>query len=213
MNCHAAPEPLLLTMTHICNKMNRRAFGGGALAIVLARPAFALTADDATAFIKRLISDIYSVINSGALETAMIRQFEELFVRYADVQIMAQYALGVDARSATAEQKSAFNSAFATYIAKKYGKRFRQFIGGRIEVEGSRKIKAGFEIKTTAYLKGENPIEVIFLVSDKSGELQFFNMFLEGVNLLLTERSEIGSMLDMSGGDLNATIRELSKAG
>lgn len=213
MNCHAAPEPLLLTMTHICNKMNRRAFGGGALAIVLARPAFALTADDATAFIKRLISDIYSVINSGAPETAMIRQFEELFVRYADVQIMAQYALGVDARSATAEQKSAFNSAFATYIAKKYGKRFRQFIGGRIEVEGSRKIKAGFEIKTTAYLKGENPIEVIFLVSDKSGELQFFNMFLEGVNLLLTERSEIGSMLDMSGGDLNATIRELSKAG
>ena len=213
MNCHAAPEPLLLTMTHICNKMNRRAFGGGALAIVLARPAFALTADDATAFIKRLISDIYSVINSGAPETAMIRQFEELFVRYADVQIMAQYALGVDARSATAEQKSAFNSAFATYIAKKYGKRFRQFIGGRIEVEGSRKIKAGFEIKTTAYLKGENPIEIIFLVSDKSGELQFFNMFLEGVNLLLTERSEIGSMLDMSGGDLNATIRELSKAG
>ncbi|KKN38847.1 hypothetical protein LCGC14_0749370 [marine sediment metagenome] len=213
MNCHAAPEPLLRTMTHICNKMNRRAFGGGALAIVLARPAFALTADDATAFIKRLISDIYSVINSGAPETAMIRQFEELFVRYADVQIMAQYALGVDARSATAEQKSAFNSAFATYIAKKYGKRFRQFIGGRIEVEGSRKIKAGFEIKTTAYLKGENPIEVIFLVSDKSGELQFFNMFLEGVNLLLTERSEIGSMLDMSGGDLNATIRELSKAG
>jgi phospholipid transport system substrate-binding protein len=200
-------------MTHICNKMNRRAFGGGALAIVLARPALALNADDATAFIKRLIGDIYSVIDSGAPEAAMIRQFEELFVRYADVQIMAQYALGVDARSATAEQKSAFNAAFAGYIAKKYGKRFRQFIGGRIEVEGARKIKAGFEIKTTAYLKGENPIEVIFLVSDKSGELQFFNMFLEGVNLLLTERSEIGSMLDMSGGDLNATIHELNKAG
>ena len=51
------------------------------------------------------------------------------------------------------------------------------------------------------------------MVSDKSGELQFFNMFLEGVNLLLTERSEIGSMLDMSGGDLNATIHELNKAG
>ena len=77
-------------MTHICNKMNRRAFGGGALAIVLARPALALNADDATAFIKRLIGDIYSVIDSGAPEAAMIRQFEELFAPDKRTEVSVQ---------------------------------------------------------------------------------------------------------------------------
>ncbi len=200
-------------MIHTPNKLGRRAFTAGALALACARPALALTSNDATAFIKQLVKDIYRVIDAGGSESKMIGQFQALFLRYADVDIMAQYALGADARIASPAQKAAFNDAFATYIAQKYGKRFRQFIGGRIEVEGARKIKAGFEIKTTAYLKGENPIEVIFLVSDKSGKLQFFNMFLEGVNLLLTERSEIGSMLDQRGGDLNATTKDLKKAG
>lgn len=195
------------------SKIDRRLFVGGVVSLAFARPAAALTQGDATAFIKRLIADIYKVIDAGGSEPAMIRQFEALFGRYADVEIMAQYALGVDGRSASAAQKSAFSAAFGSYIAQKYGKRFRQFIGGRIEVEGARKIKPGFEIKTTAYLKGENPIEVIFLVSDKSGELQFFNMFLEGVNLLLTERSEIGSMLDRRGGDLTETTQDLKNAG
>ncbi|MCX8225465.1 MAG: hypothetical protein OTI35_05295 [Sulfitobacter sp.] len=56
-----------------------------------------------------------------------------------------------------------------------------EFIGGQIKVEAARKIKLGYEIKTTACCKGENPIDVIYLVSDKSGQRQSFNMFLEGV--------------------------------
>lgn len=200
-------------MTPTPNNISRRLFVGGVFSLGFARSAMAVTQGDATAFIQRLIKDIYQVIDSGGSEPAMIRQFEALFGQYADVQIMAQYALGVDGRSASPMQKAAFSDTFGSYIAQKYGKRFRQFIGGRIEVEGARKIKPGFEIKTTAYLKGENPIEVIFLVSDKSGELQFFNMFLEGVNLLLTERSEIGSMLDRRGGDLDAATLDLKNAG
>lgn len=209
MNFPAAPARWLRMMTPMQTKLGRRAFIGGVCSLAVARPAAALTANDATAFITRLIADIYRVIDSGMPEAEMIPQFETLFERYADVDIMAQYALGVDGRSASPAQKAAFSDVFSSYIAKKYGGRFGQFIGGRIEVEGAREIKQGYEIKTTAYLRGENPIDVIFLVSDKSGELQFFNMFLEGVNLLLTERSEIGSMLDRRGGDLIAATQDL----
>ncbi len=212
MNFPAALAQWRLMMTHTQTKLGRRAFIGGVCSIAVARPAVAMTADDATAFITRLIADIYRVIDSGVPEADMIPQFEALFGRYADIDIMAQYALGVDGRSASPAQKAAFSDAFSGYIAKKYGARFGEFIGGRIEVESARKIKPGYEIKTTAYLRGESPIDVIFLVSDKSGELQFFNMFLEGVNLLLTERSEIGSMLDQRGGDLDTATLDLKVA-
>jgi phospholipid transport system substrate-binding protein len=34
-------------------------------------------------------------------------------------------------------------------------------------------------------------------------------LIIEGINMLLSERSEIGAMLDARGGDLDALIRDL----
>ena len=52
-----------------------------------------------------------------------------------------------------------------------------------------------------------------FHVSDRSGRPLFFNMFIEGINLLLTERTEVGALLDRNGGDIDAMISALSRAG
>jgi len=62
-----------------------------------------------------------------------------------------------------------------------------------------------------AKLKGEAPFEVQFLVTDRSGDLLFFNMFIEGINMLLAERSEIGALLDRNGGNIDAMIKDLAK--
>ena len=102
-----------------------------------------------------------------------------------------------------------FTAAFQGYISRKYGRRFREFIGGRIEVADARAVKSYYEVITTAFLRGEAPFEVRFQVSDKSGKLLFFNIIIEGVNMLASERTEIGAMLDRQGGDLNALIAEL----
>ncbi|WP_299735220.1 phospholipid-binding protein MlaC [uncultured Roseobacter sp.] len=197
------------------SNLNRRDFflSTAAFALLRAQPALALTETDARKLVDEVVADIDRVISSGQSDSAVLREFEKLFVRYADVNIMAQYALGADGRSASASQKRAFNDAFTGYIARKYGKQFRDFIGGRVEVQSARQIKAGYEINTLAYLRGDGPFEVSFHVSDKSGRNKFFNIFIEGVNLLLTERSEIGSMLDRRGGDINAMIADLKKAG
>ncbi|MVO15350.1 MlaC/ttg2D family ABC transporter substrate-binding protein [Parasedimentitalea huanghaiensis] len=172
-------------------------------------PAFAISENSARSLVDEVVNDINKVIASGKPESAMVRDFEKIFVRYADVPIMAQYALGVDGRSASKGQMRSFTKAFQGYIARKYGKRFREFIGGGIEVKSTRKIRAGYEVKSIATLQGQAPFEVTFLVSDKSGKNKFFNMFIEGVNLLLTERTEIGAMLDRRKGDLDLLIKDL----
>lgn len=188
---------------------------GGALvaATVAPAPLFALNEGEAQRLVEALVNDINKIIASGKSENAMIRDFERVFVRYADVAIMARYTLGVDARTASASQLRAYTKAFQGYIARKYGKRFREFIGGRLEYKSSRKIKAGYEINNVAYLKGQSPFEVTFLVSDKSGKDLFYNMFIEGVNMLLTERTEIQALLDQRGGNLDQLTRDLPKLG
>jgi len=198
------------------NNWSRRAvlsaFGAVGLSAGLAPvPGQALTEQSAGALVGKLVDEVNTIISSGKSEAGMLNDFERTFARYADVPTIARYALGVEARSASPQQLRAFTDAFSVYVSRKYGRRFREFIGGRIEVQGTRKVKSFYEVKTTAFLRGEAPFDMTFLVSDRSGQDLFFNMFIEGINMLLTERTEIGAMLDRRKGNLDALISDLRK--
>ena len=199
------------------NELSRRSVLSGLMAgvagLALTGPAFALNTEQARNLINDLVNEINNVINSGKPEAAMYGDFEQIFIRYADVPIIARSALGIAARSTSAAQMKAFTLAFRGYISRKYGKRFREFIGGKLQVESARQVKSFYEVKTTAFLRGEAPFEVIFLVSDKSGRDLFFNMYIEGVNMLATERTEIGAMLDARRGNIDQLIQDLKTAG
>ena len=199
------------------NLMNRRQFAVAALTgltvVAMPLPALALTEVGARQLVDSVVTDITRVIESGKSEKAMLRDFQKIFVQYGDVPTMARYVLGADARTATKVQIRQFTKAFQGYISRKYGSRFREFIGGEVTIRNARKIKRGYEVRTSVKLRGPSPFEVTFLVSDKSGSDKFYNMFIEGVSLLLTERTEIGAMLDARKGNLNHLIKDLSNTG
>lgn len=199
------------------SKISRRALiaalpAGAALA-ALPRAALALDVNEARALIDKAVADVNSVINSGKPEAAMYKDFEQLFVSYADVRYIAQSALGPAGRSAAPDVMNAYVKAFQGYISRKYGRRFREFIGGRIEVTDARPLKSFFEVTSIAYLKGQSPFEVRWQVFDKSGKEQFFNIIIEGVNMLAAERTEIGALLDKNRGDIAALTAALQKIG
>jgi phospholipid transport system substrate-binding protein len=179
---------------------------------VLARPgaARALTVDEARGLIDQVVGEVNRVISSGGSEAQMLRQFEALFVRFSDVPVIARSVLGPAGRGASKAQMQAFTKAYQGYISRKYGRRFREFVGGKIEVVDARPVKSYFEVISTAFLQGEAPFDVRWQVSDKSGRLLFFNIIIEGVNLLASERTEIGSILDAQGGNIDALIAQLN---
>lgn len=195
----------------------RRSFiaglGAGALAMTAPLPALALTEGQARQLIDGLVGRINTVIASGKSQSAMYSEFERIFRQFADLSYIAAYAMGADGRTASAAQKKAFTDAFTGYISRKYGSRFREFIGGRLEVKSVKAVKNYYEVKTTAYLKGKNPFEVSFHISDRTGKPLMFNMYIEGINMLLTERTEVGAMLDKRRGNIDQMIADLRKAG
>ncbi|NSX54428.1 ABC transporter substrate-binding protein [Sulfitobacter sp. 1151] len=198
------------------NNISRRAMLTGVAASFAAFGlpgiARALTPASASTLVTSVVDDINSIINSGRSEAAILRDFERIFLTYGDVNTIARYALGADGRSASRAQMAAFTDAFTHYISRKYGRRFREFEGGRIEVNAAREVKNFYEVRTTARLRGEAPFSVVFLVSDRSGQGKFFNIFIEGINMLASERTEIGAMLDRRRGNLDALIQDLKRA-
>lgn len=199
------------------SKLSRRALiaalpAAAALSLVPSG-ATALDVAGARALIDKAIGDVNRVINSGKPEPAMYKDFEQIFVRYADVRYIAQSALGPAGRGADKAVVNAYIKAFQGYISRKYGKRFREFIGGKIEVTDARPLKSFFEVISVAHLKGQSPFEVRWHVFDKSGKNQFFNIIIEGVNMLAAERTEIGAMLDRNRGDIGRLTAALAQSG
>lgn len=196
--------------------LTRRQFALTAMAasaaLAMPRAAAALTVDDARELVNRAVETVNRIISSGKSEAAMVKDFEAMFAKFADVAVIARSALGPAARNASKAQMTAFTRAFQSYISRKYGRRFREFIGGRIEVTDARPFKSYFEVISVAYIQGEAPFDLRWWVSDKSGKNKFFNLIIEGVNMLASERAEIGAMLDQQGGDIDRLSAALATA-
>ena len=187
--------------------------GSASVLAFSASPALALSEGEARALIDAVVGDINAVINSGKSRNAMLRDFEKIFRRYGDVATIARSALGPPARSASKAQLRAFTDAFVGYIARKYGKRFREFQGGQIEVTSARKVKSFQEVRAVAKLRGQSPFAVSFMVSDRSGRNKFFDLLIEGISLLKSERAEIGTLLDKQGGNVDKLTAQLKRLG
>ncbi|MEM9211194.1 MAG: ABC transporter substrate-binding protein [Pseudomonadota bacterium] len=186
----------------------RRTVLAGALAM-MAAPAFALSEGDATNLVSKLVSDIQKTIDSGKTGNALINDFKKIFDTYADVPIIARSSLGVTWRSATDAQRRAYSAAFRSYVAEKYGNRFDEFSGAEITVTGANKTKRGYVVNSTAKLPSGSSVAVEWQVSDASGSAKVFDIYIEGISMLVTERGEIGAMLDARGGNLDQLIADI----
>ncbi len=194
------------------NHLSRRVVLGGFAAtasVLAAYPALALSTAEARSLIDAAVRDITKLINSRKSEKAMYADIERHIRHYADVPTIARSALGPPARSASASQLKRFGDAFTGYLAQKYGRQFRDFIGGKVTVKDAKQVKQFQQVQAVAELRGQPPFRVSFMLSDRSGSPKFFDLVVEGVSLLKTERAEIGAMLDASGGSIDRLIQRL----
>lgn len=203
----------LIRMTN--SMIDRRSLLAAAGALVAMAPfgAAAMTQAQARELIGRVMGEVQSIVRSGQSEAAVIRDFEQLFIRYGDVPVIARSVLGPASRSASPTQLDAFTQAFQGYMARKYGRQFRRFSGASADVQGARQVQSYWEVISTMTMRGEAPFEVRWHVSDRSGQHKFFNIIIEGVNVLSAERQEIGTMLDRRRGNIDQLTQDLRSAG
>lgn len=188
----------------------RAVLGGGvaclALALVPVRARAAAT-DRAAALVRGLSDELMAIINSGRSEAQILAVFEALLARYGDMPVVAASALGPSWRNASAAQKRAFVAAFQTYLARKYGRQFRDYRNARIDIVRARDAgRSGVLVETTAVRPGQPPIAVEWQVSERGGSPRVVNLIIEGVSMLTNERVEVGAMLEAERGDLDRLI-------
>jgi phospholipid transport system substrate-binding protein len=191
------------------------ALGGSSLAaMVLPATAFALTTRQAESLIQKVVNETLSIANSNLSQSAALDKFEDMFVQYGDVPVIARAVLGAPWRTASSAQQQAFIKAFQGYLARKYGSEFREYRGSKITITGSSdQGDKGIVVNSMVETPGSAPFAVDYQVSDRSGSPKMFNIFIEGVSMLSTERSEIRAILESNRNSVDALIEDLKRRG
>lgn len=176
----------------------------------------ALSEDEAVAHVQTTINEVSELIDSTGDSASKSARLLEIMQQRAAMPQIARFAAGIAWREMNEDQQTRFVEVFGKFISGLYAGRFQEYASsartseafeiGRV-IDAGRK---GMLVKTSIIRTGEAPVEVEWLVSDRPGRVVIADIVIEGVSLLITEREEIGSMLEARGGDVEKLIADLA---
>ena len=188
----------------------------GATAGLAPSLSYALSEDEATAHVQITIDEISALVDSPGDSASKASRLLAIMERRAAMPQIARFAAGIAWRGMNDDQQTRFVAAFGTFISRIYAGRFQEYAGGGPPGEGfkiGRVIDAGRKgmlVKTSIIRTGAAPVVVEWLVTDRPGRIVITDFVIEGISMLITEREEIGSMLEARGGDVEKLIADLA---
>lgn len=176
-------------------------------------------AGDPGNFIEQLASQAIKVLSSS---NGSLREREEKFRNmlrddFAMDQI-GQFVVGVYWRRMTQEQRDTYMKLFGEWVLKTYSVRLGGYSGEQFRVlkttpAGRRDVL----VKTRIVKHGGNGFNATWRVRESGGRYKIIDIYVEGVSMAITQRSEFESILQRHGVDgligmLKEKVQNLSAA-
>jgi phospholipid transport system substrate-binding protein len=197
--------------------MSRRIFLAIMSLLIAAASATATSAiaADPNVFMSELWGRTVEVLGENVPRTERLARFRQLFQADFDVPGIARFVLGRYWRSASEQEQQEYLKLFEDYVVFVYGTRLSSFNGETFKVRGSRTDDSGAIVSTDIISpKGEAPIKVDWRLITDHGSFKINDVTIEGISMLVTQRSEFASVIQRHGGqvgELLAMMRERTK--
>ncbi len=182
------------------------------LALVLSMASVSARADEATAFIDGIGQEVVGILgnasmNDASKETAL----RGLFQKHVDVDWIGRFVLGKYWRTASPAQQQRYLEGYRGFVIKSYTSKFKEYTGSETyKIKGSIQDAQGRNIVTMELLRpGEASVMVDYKIRREDNELRIFDIVVEGVSLITTQRSEFASVVSRKG--LDYLIEQLQK--
>jgi len=172
-------------------------------------------AADASVFMNKLWDQTVEVLSKKSPSAERLARFRQLFQADFDVPGIARFVLGRYWRSASEQEQQEYLKLFEDYVVFVYGTRLSSFNGETFKVRGSRTDDSGTIVSTDIISpKGEAPIKVDWRLITDHGSFRINDVIIEGISMLVTQRSEFASVIQRHGGhvgELLVMMRERTK--
>ncbi len=157
--------------------------------------------EDSSAFVKRLGDRTIEVLTneSYSAEDRMIHYRQLLREGFA-VNTIARFALGRYWRTASPAVREEYLVLFQEFVLDIYSKRLDSFSGETFTVIEALSIDETDTMVSTEIGGGDGPpIRVDYRVRVHDGILQIVDVLVEGISLIITQRSEFASVINREG--------------
>lgn len=175
--------------------------------------SYAKSADDAKTYVNKVASDALAIIETVNDKDAKKKKLEKLFADSVNLSWVGKFVMGRYWRQATDDQKKRYLHEYERFILHHYTSRFTEYTGGSFEITDARDngnneytVSMSLQDKTK---KGEPPVLVDYRVRKEGGSFKIFDVIVEGVSMITTQRSEFASVL--AKHDIEHLIAQLSK--
>lgn len=178
-------------------------------ASVCVTQALAAPVDDAGKYVETLGNDAVDIISDKNMNKEVKRKkIEQIFRDNVDIAWVGRFVLGRFWRQTTEEQKKRYLKEYETFLVRHYATRFTDYSGGSFKIIGSHADGDG-EFIISMQIKsgdaGSEPVSVDYRVraDGKSHKNNFviFDIIVEGVSMITTQRSEFASVVTNKGID------------
>jgi phospholipid transport system substrate-binding protein len=186
------------------------------LLIAMASPAGApdAAAADPSVFMSEVWKRAVEILGKKASQTERLVRFRELFQADFDGPGIARFVLGRYWRSASQEEQQEFLSLFEDYVVFVYGTRFSSLSGETLKIRGSRAAESGVVVSTEMITPGDAPVKIDWRLIADGGVFKINDVVIEGVSMMVTQRSEFASVIQRNGGQVSgllSVMREKTK--
>lgn len=178
------------------------------MAFAVALAAFSTSSaradDGASKYVERLGDQALSIISNAKSDKAQKQsRLEKLFSDNVDIPWVARFVMGRFWRTATEPQKSKYVKEYQKFLLKHYTSRFSDYSSGGFKVTNSRDDGEGEYTVSMQIMAPDSkePILVDYRVRKDGGSYKIFDVIVEGVSMITTQRSEFASVLNSEGID------------
>jgi len=163
-------------------------------------------ASQASAFVGNLADEVIKILQNKSFDKDVrVRELAKVFLEGFDVRAIGMFVLGAYARNATENVRQEYLGVFKDYVVQTYAARFNSYAGEAFTVT-----KATADGETGAWVfseigkSGEEPVEVQWRVRKSAEVYKIVDVVVEGVSLLVTQRSEFAAVLQRNNGNVTA---------
>ena len=153
-------------------------------------------------FIRSIASDVLNVIKAEQSLSETKTELEAIFNRTIDIDWVGRFVLGRHWRKADDSQKAQFVSSYRSFMVNSYAERLKEYSGETYDISSPRSLGNDKSALTmTLYRDNGKPVLIDYKVRAEEGQYRIYDIVVEGISLIATQRSEFNSVINRKGLD------------
>ncbi len=161
-------------------------------------------------FVYKVAEDVLEVIKAHPSSSEASQKLEGVFNQYVDIDWVGRFVLGRHWRAASDTQRQEFSDSYRRFMVSSYTKRLQKYSGQHYEVSAPRDLgKDRSALTMEVFQPSGSPILIDYKIREDGDGFKIYDLVVEGVSLISTQRSEFDAVVNRRG--LDYLIKALKK--